>query len=121
MSCGGFTIEAWLKGMVDYDLPDATLKSILFNNRVEVGTRVADVPEKQRDLCLADLLMWLASSSSATSGEYVSDGGWQHQKSNKNVVDRAGLRARAEQLYRKWNSPKVSEIYAGKMVFKDLY
>ena len=53
MSCGGFTIEAWLKGMVDYDLPDATLKSILFNNRVEEGTRVADVPEKQRDLCLA--------------------------------------------------------------------
>lgn len=121
MSCGGFTIETWLKGMVDYDLPDATLKSILFNNKVEEGTRAADVSERLRDLCLADLLMWLATSSSATSGEYVSDGGWQHQKSNKNVVDRTGLRARAEQLYRKWNSPKVSEMSVSKMVFKNLY
>ena len=121
MSCGGYSIESWLKGMVDYDLPEAAVSAILFNNRVEEGTRAADLSEKQRDLCLADLLMWLASSSSATSGEYVSDGGWQHQKSNKNVVDRAGLRARAEQLYRKWNSPKVSEMTASKMVFKDLY
>ena len=121
MSCGGFTIETWLKGMVDYDIPEATLKAILFNNRVEEGTRAADISEKQRDLCLADLLMWLASSSSATSGEYVSDGGWQHQKSNKNVVDRSGLRARAGQLYKKWDSPKLSEISASKMMFKDLY
>lgn len=121
MSCGGFTIETWLKGMVDYDIPEATLKAILFNNKIEEGTRAADVSEKQRDLCLADLLMWLASSSSATSGEYVSDGGWQHQKSNKNVVDRSGLRARAEQLYKKWDSLKLSEISASKMMFKDLY
>lgn len=116
-----YSIETWLSGMVDYNVPEATLQAILFNNGVPQGLPASEATEKQRDLCLADLLMWLASSSSATSGEYVSDGGWQHQKSNKNVVDRAGLKARAERLYLKWGSPKAADLSAGKMVFRDLY
>ena len=115
-----YTIEEWLTGMVDYNTPEATLKSILFNNGVAVGTAVADVAERDRDLCLADLYMWLAASSSATSGEYISDGGWQHQKSNKNVVDRAGLRSRALELYKKWDSEKAATV-GNKITLKNLY
>jgi hypothetical protein len=117
---GTYTIEQWLSGMVDFNVPEATLSAILFNNSVAAGTAVSAATERQRDLCLADLYMWLAASSSSSSGEYISDGGWQHQKSNKNVVDRAGLRAAALRLYLKWDSDKA-DTARGNVTIKHLY
>lgn len=116
-----YTIETWLNGMVDFDVPQTTIMAILFNNEVESGTPVANTSEKQRDLCLADLLMWLASSSTSSSGEYISDGGWSHQKSNKQVVDRAGLIKRAQELYAKWDSDKAKTAVGTKITFKPIY
>ena len=116
-----YTIETWLKGMVDFDVPSATIMAILFNNEVTQGTPMSSTSEKQRDLCLADLLMWLSSSSTASSGEYISDNGWSHQKSNKQVVDRAGLIRRAQELYAKWNSDKVNTAVGTKITFKPIY
>ena len=116
-----YTIETWLLGMVDFDVPEATIMAILFNNEVSRGASVADTSEKERDLCLADLLMWLSSSSTASSGEYISDNGWSHQKSNKNVVDRAGLIARAKALYAKWNSEKADSVVGSKITLKPIY
>lgn len=115
-----FTIEQWLKGMVDFDVPNETIMAILFNNKVGMGSDVTMLDERSKDLCLADLYMWLATSSSATSGEYISDGGWQHQKSNKVVVDRAGLRAAALRLYQKWGSEKADSA-RGSITIKNLY
>ena len=116
-----YTIETWLRGMVDFDVPDATLMAILFNNEVAPGTPVSSTSEKERDLCLADLLMWLSSSSTASSGEMISDGGWSHQKSNKQVADRAGLISRARELYAKWNSDKAKAAVGARITFKSIY
>lgn len=116
-----YSTEQWLKGMVDYNVPDDTVRSILFNNGVAFDTSVSEVAQKERDLCLADLYMWLASSSSSTTGEYISDGGWQHQKAAKNVVDRAGLRAMAQRLYEKWGSAKTDTAATGRFTMKNLY
>ena len=116
-----YTIETWLKGMVDFDVPSATIMAILFNNEVAQGTPMQNTSEKQRDLCLADLLMWLSSSSTASSGEYISDNGWSHQKSNKQVVDRAGLIRRAQELYAKWNSDKAKTAVGAKITVKAIY
>lgn len=116
-----YNIETWLRGMVDFDVPDATLMAILFNNDVALGTPVEDTSEKERDLCLADLLMWLSSSSTASSGEYISDGGWSHQKSNKQVVDRNGLVRRAQALYAKWDSDKAESAVGSRITIKSIY
>lgn len=116
-----YTIETWLKGMVDFDVPSATIMAILFNNGVEQGKSMTDVSEKQRDLCLADLLMWLSSSSTSSTGEYISDNGWSHQKSNKQVVDRAGLIRRAQDLYAKWDSDKAKTAVGTKITYKPIY
>lgn len=116
-----YTIEQWLVGMVDFNVPEATIKAILFNNEVTEGVSASNVDERERDLCLADLLMWLSSSSTATSGEYISDGGWQHQKANKVVVDRAGLISRAKELYKKWNSEKADSVVGSKITIKPIY
>ena len=116
-----YTIETWLRGMVDFDVPDATIMAILFNNEVASGTAVSSTSEKERDLCLADLLMWLSSSSTSSTGEYISDGGWSHQKSNKQIVDRAGLIKRAQDLYAKWNSDKAKTAVGSKITIKSIY
>ena len=116
-----YTIEQWLTGMVDFDIPQSTIMAILFNNGVTAGTPAADASEMERDLCLADLLMWLSSSSTSSSGEYISDGGWSHQKSNKQVVDRAKLIRRAQELYAKWNSDKAKTAVGSKITVKPIY
>jgi hypothetical protein len=116
-----YTIETWLRGMVDYDVPEATIMAILFNNKVANGTSVSSTSEKERDLCLADLLMWLSSSSVSSSGEMVSDNGWSHQKSAKQVVDRNGLIKRAQELYAKWDSDKAKSAVGMRITFKPIY
>lgn len=118
---GAYTIETWLVGMVDYSVPESTFTAILFNNEIAVGTPASAVSLMKRELCLADLYMWLAQSSTATTGEYESDGGWQHQKSAKNVFDRKALQAKAMDIYKKWGSPKADEALVGTIVVKDLY
>jgi hypothetical protein len=116
-----YTIETWLSGMVDFDVPQTTVMAILFNNEVPQGAPMQEVTEKQRDLCLADLLMWLSSSSTSSSGEYISDGGWSHQKSAKQVVDRAGLIKRAQELYAKWDSDKAKTAVGSRIIIKSIY
>ena len=116
-----YTIETWLRGMVDFEVPDATLMAIVFNNEVASGSPVASISEKERDLCLADLLMWLSSSSTSSSGEMISDGGWSHQKSNKQVADRAGLIRRAQELYAKWDSEKAKTAVGSRITIKSIY
>ena len=107
--------------MVDFDIPDATIMAILFNNGVKEATLVEKTTEEQRDLCLADLLMWLSSSSVASSGEMISDGGWSHQKSNKQVVNRNALVERARELYAKWDSDKAKAAVGSKITIKSIY
>ena len=116
-----YTIETWLRGMVDFEIPDATLMAIVFNNEVASGSPVASITERERDLCLADLYMWLSSSSTSSSGEYISDGGWSHQKSNKQVVDRAGLVRKAQELYAKWDSEKAKTAVGNRVTIKSIY
>lgn len=116
-----YTIETWLRGKVDFDIPDATIMAILFDNEVEQGTPMQNTSEKQRDLCLADLLMWLSSSSTSSSGEMISDNGWSHQKSAKQVVDRSGLIKRAQALYAKWDSDKAMTAVGSKIKVKPIY
>ena len=115
-----YTIETWLRGMVDFNVPDETLSAILFNNQMEVGTPVATTSEKERDLCLADLLVWLSTSSTVSSASSDSDGGWKHTDAVKNISDRASLERRAQALYKKWNSPKASEVNVSRITFKPI-
>lgn len=114
------TIEQYLQGKVDFNLNETTLAAILYDRGVTAGTAMASVSEKQKDLCLADIYMFLATSSTSTSGEYESDGGWQRQRANKNVVDKGTLRALAQALYKKWGE-NVDATAVGKVVLKNLY
>ena len=115
-----YTIIEWLKGMVaDFDVSDATIRAILYNNNVEMDELLEDVPEKNKDLSLADLYMALATSSSKTGSIYDADGGWQKGRSTKNVVDHRWFRDAANRLYLKWGSDKADN--SGNFVLKGIY
>lgn len=115
-----YTLREWLRGMVaDFDIADETLRAVLFNNGADLCTGMCDATEKMRDLCLADLYMALATSSSKSGSVYDSDGGWQKGRSTKNVVDRGWFREQANRLYRKWCPEKVSEF--GHLTLRNLY
>lgn len=116
-----YTIETWLRGKVDFDIPEEAIMAILFDNKVVAGIPATETSEKERDLCLADLLMWLSSSSISSSGEMISDNGWSHQKSAKQVVDRNGLIKRAQGLYAKWDSDKAKTAVGAKITVKTIY
>lgn len=112
------TIENWLAGKVDYDVPELTIAGILEDNGINEGEYVAELSQRQKDLALADLYSWVATSSTSSSGEYESDGGWQKQKSAKNVVNRAWFQAEAARLRRKWGA----EVPSGTaIVMRNLY
>lgn len=116
-----YTIEAWLRGKIDYDFPDTAIEAVCFDRMLDKGTAASDVSVRNRELCYADLLMYAASSSTTTQGEYESDGGWQHQKSNKNVVDRASMREAAVRIYAKWDDAKAETANSSRVTMQDLY
>ena len=111
-------IEQYLRGKVDFDIPDVTMAATLYDYKVEVGTDLSLVGMRERDLALADLLMWCARSSTVSSGESESDGGWSRKKATKNVTDRYALIQQAKALYDKWGVD--SEVSSG-IIMSDLY
>lgn len=115
-----YTLKDWLKGMVaDFDISDESLKAVMFNNGADMATEMTDVDERTKDLCLADIYMSLATSSSKTGSVYDSDGGWQKGRATKNVVDRGWFRDQANRLYKKWGSNKASDY--GRLTMKNLF
>jgi len=113
------TIEQYLTGKVDFNLNESTLAAILFDRGVIEGASVTTVTERQRDLCLADLYMFVANSSTSSSSEMESDGGWVRQKANKNVANRNTFVSLAKALYEKWG---VAVPASGtKVTLKPLY
>lgn len=116
-----YTIENWLRGKVDFDFPQEAITAILFDRNVLAGTEAKDVSERDRELCYADLLMYAAGSSVSHSGEYVSDNGFQLQKSARNIYDRKALRDNALRIYKKYDDAKGEEAKAGTIKMYDLY
>jgi len=113
-----YTIEQYLKGKVDYDIPESALMAILADRGIAAGAEYASLTEMQKDLSLADLYTWLASSSVSSTGEYESDAGWQRQRSVKNVFDRGYFKALAKALYEKWG---LATQDVGTIIMKPIY
>lgn len=113
------TIEQWITGSVDFNLTESCIKKILFDRAVAAGTPADALTMRVRKLCYADVLMYMVRSSVTTGGELISDGGWQHQKSAKNVFDRKRLEAEARAIYEEYEPDSVSTV--GKIVMKNLY
>lgn len=98
------TIEQYLRGFVAMDIPNTTLVSILAKRGIEQGSDVTAVSEKDADLALADVYLYLATLPSVKNNTEDSDGGWKHTEGGYQILvaDKRAYRAMARKLLTKW-------------------
>lgn len=120
MACEIFTVDQYLRGKVDFPISDEALRAIRYDRHVD-NSDLRLVNPQTLELCLADVYMWVATTASVTSGAYDSDGGWQHQESNKTMSegDKKTLRKWAQDIYAKYNDPAAKKVSG--MVLRNLY
>lgn len=104
------TIEQYLRGFVSYDVPDNAMRSILYKMNVAVGASVDCLTERERDLCLAWLYLWCATTPSVKNSSEDSDGNWKHTEGGwqTSAYDKRQLRAMAQDLFNKWDEKITS-------------
>lgn len=102
------SIEDYLRGRVDFDIPDSVFVPIQMDRGVSHGQDVSELDSRTVELCYADLLMWATTTASMIQGESESDNGWSHQAQSKtlSINDKKRLEDRAIQIYRQYNDPK---------------
>ena len=116
------TVVRWLRAKVEpiIDITDDFIYATMLHRGInDDSVKVGEITDKQRDLCLADVYVAAATSStkSGTNGE--ADGGWSHYVAIKNVVSRDALLKMAKDLYDKWDEPFMDPT--AKITLKDLY
>ena len=105
-----YTIEQYLKGKVrNITVPDEALLSILAENEIESGAAYGELTQKQRDLALAGLYVWVAMSPTTSQKVSDKDADWEHSEGGEtmwaNVLNRF-LRM-ANEIYDKYKMPLV--------------
>ena len=104
------TIEEYLRGLVYYEIPDATLRSILYKRNVADGEDVSALTERDMDLCLAEVYMWCASTPSSRNNTEDADGNWKHIEGGwqTSAYDKRQMRSMALDLFKKWGESLTS-------------
>lgn len=109
-STADMTIEQYLRGLVAYDLPDETLRAILFRRKISDGSIITDLSDdederiKMCELCLADVYMYCASLPSTKNNSSEADGQWKSEQGGyqRSAYDARQLRAMANDIYSKY-------------------
>lgn len=111
------TIESYLRGKVGYEVPDNALLSILLDREVPIGSDVIDLAQRDKELCVADLYMWCASTPSVKNKVEDADGDWKHVEGGwqTSAYDKRELRAMAKEIYGRWDD-KVVEVTSVKLI-----
>lgn len=117
-ACFYVSIEDYLSGLVDFDIPEKALNSIRIDRNVKKGADVNDVDRQTLDLCYADILMWATTTPSTIQGAKESDNGWSHQDESKtlSINDKKRLEERALSIYRKYDDAKGDDVNIMKIV-----
>ena len=105
-----FTIEQYLRGKVrNVTVPDEALLSVLAENEIDVGTAYSGLTQRQRDMALAGLYVWVAMSPTTSNKVTDKDAHWEHSEGGEtmsaNVLNRF-LRM-ANDIYAKYDIPTV--------------
>lgn len=104
-----FTLARYLKSKVAVNVPDDTITAILAENGVDEDALFIGTTEKQRDLCLAGLYVFISGSPTTTEKVSDSDADWSHseggQMMSANVLNNYLRMANA--IYKKYGLTQV--------------
>lgn len=83
---GIFTIKDYLEGKArNISIPEKSLLSICADADVEPYTEFASATEKQKDLALAWLYVWIAGSPVQSGGWTEEDAGWKSSENGERM------------------------------------
>jgi hypothetical protein len=106
-----YTIEDYLRGVVNVGISDAALKSICKRLGITPGTEYDELSEKQVDLSTAWLYVWLSGSPTTSSKISDKDGDWSHSEGGETMSANVlkGYLRMANELFAKWDEPAVGK------------
>ena len=98
-------IEAYIRNMVGFDVPDGIIENILLDRGLSFGIDSNNVSFANKQLSFADLLMWASTQPSSSGGAKDSDSGWSHTEATKTLstTDRKEMRRTAMLIYRRFD------------------
>lgn len=102
------TIEEYLIGSVNFEVTDDAISVILVDRNVQPNTDVSLLIERDKELCKADLYMWVASSPNRKGVVSDSDNSWSHSDGGFTLTDadKRTYVSLANLLYDKWDEAK---------------
>ena len=104
------SLRAYLGGCVAFPVPDEAITAVLVDRDISDGCiPAADFDKKTRDLCKADLLKWICTSMTSTSGITDKDNSWEHSDKGYTLDSktRSTLLAQANQIYDMYGEEKA--------------
>ena len=107
-----YTIGDYIKGKVrNISVPDDALLSVCADAGVEPETSYSDATQKQKDLALAWLYVWISGSPTQTGSTTDEDADWKHTEGGERMS--AGVLkkylAMANDIFDKYDLPLVGE------------
>ncbi len=72
------TMEDYLCGCVNMDIPKEVILRILLERDVDIYDDIFNIDKRVRDLCKADLYVWMCMGVSRRNTVADSDNGWSH-------------------------------------------
>ena len=104
-----YTIEDYLRGVVNVSISDTALKSICKRLKITPGSEYDSLSEKQVDLSTAWLYVWLSGSPTTSSKISDKDGDWSHSEGGETMSANVlkGYLKMANELFAKWDEPAV--------------
>lgn len=110
------TIEQYIKGKVrNIEVPDNALASICADAEVSPQATFSDTTQKQRDLCLAWLYVWIAGSPTQSGGYTEEDADWKSSENGERMSASVlkNYLAMANKIFEKYGLDAISTGYWG--------
>ena len=91
------------------------MMSALVDAQVEPGTVAMEATDKQKDLALASIFIWIAGSPTRSQSIKDADGRWSHEEGGEQMSALAANRylAMANELRKKWGLTAVANSQWG--------
>lgn len=98
------TMEEYLKSLIDYELKHTAYVGVAQKWGFRLVADSREVPDMQKELAYADLLLIICTAPSTIQGKTKKAGNWTITDSSKTISinDKKRLEQRAKELYAKW-------------------
>lgn len=81
------TLMEYLSGSVNIDIPEDVIARICLDRDADMLSAATDVDKSVRDLCKADLLIWMVMGVTRRGAVADSDNGWSHSDGGFTITD----------------------------------